>query len=90
MKDFASVVKEARQEKRLSLQQLAGKLGTHKGYCSGFENRKVNPPSPKIIRKMAKLYGLDVLELLILAHIDKAPKEVREIMRDRYSGMLAG
>lgn len=88
MKDFASVVKEARRFKGLTLQQVASKVGTHKGYISGVENRKVNPPSPKIVRKMAKIFDLDVLELLILAAVEKAPKEVREIMREGSLGML--
>lgn len=88
MKDFASVVKEARRFKGLTLQQVASKVGTHKGYISGAENRKVNPPSAKIVRKLAKLFDLDVQELLILAAVEKAPKEVREIMREGSLGML--
>lgn len=88
MKDFASVVKEARRFKGMSLQVVADKVGTHKGYISGIENRKVNPPAPKVVRKMAKLFELDVHELLILAQVEKAPKEVREIMREGSLGML--
>lgn len=88
MKDFASVVKEARRFKGLTLQQVASKVGTHKGYISGIEHHKVNPPSAKLVRKMAKLLDLDVLELLILAVVEKAPKEVREIMREGSLGML--
>jgi transcriptional regulator with XRE-family HTH domain len=88
MKDFASVVREARKSKGLTLQAVASKIGSHKGYCSGFEGRKVNPPSPAIVRKLAKFLGLDVLELLILATVEKAPKEVREIMREGSLGML--
>lgn len=88
MKDFASVVKEARRFKGLTLQQVASKVGTHKGYISGVEHRKVNPPSAKLVRKMAKLFDLDVLELLILAVVEKAPKEVRELIREGSLGML--
>lgn len=82
MKDFASVVKQARRAHLMSLKDVASKVGTHKGYISGIENRKVNPPSKKIVRKLAKLFGLDVLELLILGAVEKAPEEVREIMRE--------
>lgn len=88
MKDFASQVKEARRFKGLTLQQVAVKVGTHKGYISGVENRKVNPPSAKIVRKMAKLFDLDVQELLILGVVEKAPKEVREIMREGSLALL--
>lgn len=88
MKDFASVVKEARRFKGLTLQAVATKVGTHKGYISGVEHRKVNPPSAKIVRKMAKLFQLDVQELLILGVVEKAPPEVREIIREGSLGML--
>lgn len=88
MQDFAAIVKAARLRSGLTLQALAGKLGTHKGYCSGIENRKVNPPSAKVIRKMAKLLVLDVQELLIHATADKAPKEIRELVREGALGML--
>ncbi len=87
MDDFASVVKKARQDKRLTLESLALKLGSHKGYCSGIENRKVNPPSSKIVRKMAKIFGLDVKRLLILAEIEKIDREVREIFREGALGL---
>lgn len=82
MRDFASIVKNARANKGLTLQQLADKVGTEKGYMSGTENRKVNPPSPKITKKMAKVLGLDETELLIYAFIEKAPKEIKDIVRD--------
>jgi transcriptional regulator with XRE-family HTH domain len=88
MRDFASVVKEARRFKGLTLQAVASKVDSHKGYISGIEHRKVNPPSPKIVRKLAKLLDLDLKELLILAAVEKAPKEVREIMREGSLGML--
>lgn len=88
MKEFAAIVKAARQQKGMTLEAVASKLGTHKGYVSGFENRKVNPPSAKLVRKLAKLFGLDEKEMLILAVVEKAPKEVREIIRDGSLGML--
>lgn len=88
MKDFASIVRSARIEKGLTLQAVATKLGSHKGYISGFEHRKVNPPSAKLVKKLAKLLDLDEKELLILSVVEKAPKEVREIIREGALGML--
>ena len=35
MADFATIVRNARLEMGLTLQQLADKIGTEKGYCSG-------------------------------------------------------
>lgn len=86
MTDFATIVRNARLEMGLTLQQLADKIGTEKGYCSGVENRKVNPPSPKIVKRMAKLFGIDPVELLVYSFIEKAPKEIRDIIR---SGALS-
>jgi transcriptional regulator with XRE-family HTH domain len=82
MDTFSTVVKKARLEKHLTLEAVATKIGSHKGYVSGFENRKVNPPSSRIVRKLAKLYGLDQKRLLILAEIEKIDPEVREVFRE--------
>ncbi len=81
MKDFASTLREARTQGGLTLEALARKAGTEKGYLSGIERRKVNPPSPRITRKLARTLGLDVQEFLVHAFVEKAPMEIREIMR---------
>ncbi len=89
MADFATIVRNARLEMGLTLQQLADKIGTEKGYCSGVENKKVNPPSPKIVKKMAKLFKMDPIELLVYSFIEKAPKEIRDIVRSGSLSALA-
>lgn len=86
--DFATTAKEARLAKGLTLEALADKIGTEKGYISGFENRKVNPPSPKIVKRMAKVLGLDETELLIYSFVPKAPKEIRGILLDGALAIL--
>lgn len=83
---FAEILRRARQAMGYSLQKLADKVGTRKGYISALENRKVNPPSPKIVRKLAKTLHLDLDELLIHSFVEKAPKEIIDIVR---SGALA-
>jgi transcriptional regulator with XRE-family HTH domain len=88
MRDFASIVKNARANKGLTLQKLADKLGTKKGYCSGIENRKVNPPSPKITKKMAKVLGLDETELLVYGYIEKAPADIQDFVRKSLTAAL--
>lgn len=80
--DFASTIRAARQEQHLTLQQMATKIGTSKGYCSGIEQKKVNPPAPRLTKKLAKLFGLDETRLLVLAFIEKAPKQIRELVRE--------
>jgi transcriptional regulator with XRE-family HTH domain len=75
---FGDLVRKLRKEKGLTLEAVAKKIGSHKGYVSGIENDKVNPPSVKIIKKYAKLFGQDARTLARLAWVDKAPAILRE------------
>jgi transcriptional regulator with XRE-family HTH domain len=76
--NFGDLVKRLRKEKGLTLEAVAKKIGSHKGYVSGIENDKVNPPSVKIIRKFAKLFVQDEKTLVRIAWADKAPQIIRE------------
>jgi transcriptional regulator with XRE-family HTH domain len=75
---FGDLVKKLRKEKGLMLEAVAKKIGSHKGYVSGIENDKVNPPLVKIIKKLAKLFGQDARAPARLAWVDKAPEIVRQ------------
>lgn len=70
---FGQTIKDARLMRHLTLDALAKKVGTHKGYISGIELGKVNAPSPKMIEKLGKVLGLGVPTLLVIAWIEKAP-----------------
>ena len=78
MSHFGALVKKLRKEKCLTLEAVAKKIGSHKGYVSGIENDKVNPPSVKVILKYAKLFGQDPKMMVRLAWVDKAPNIIRE------------
>ena len=78
MSNFGDLMKRFRKEKGLTLEAVARKIGSHKGYVSGIENGKVNPPSVKIIRKFAKLFGQDERKLVRIAWSDKAPAIIRD------------
>jgi transcriptional regulator with XRE-family HTH domain len=75
---FGDLVKKLRKEKGLTLEAVAKKIGSHKGYVSGIETDKVNPPSVRLIKKFAKLFGQDARVLARLAWVDKAPEILRE------------
>ena len=75
---FGDLVRKLRKEKSLTLEDVAKRIGSHKGYVSGIENDKVNPPSVRIIKKYAKLFGQDARTLVRLAWVDKAPAILRE------------
>ena len=75
---FGELVKSLRKEKGLTLETVAKKVGTHKGYISGIETGKVNPPSVKLIKKFARLFQQDEKHLVRLAWVDKAPLLIRQ------------
>jgi transcriptional regulator with XRE-family HTH domain len=79
--NFGDLVKRLRKERGLTLEQVAKKIGSHKGYVSGIENDKVNPPSVKIIRKFARLFAQDEKNLVRIAWADKAPAIIRDDAR---------
>lgn len=78
MSNFGELMRRLRRERAYSLKTVARKLGTQKGYLSGIENGKVNPPSAKLVKRIAQLYGQDERMLLRLAWADKAPSLIRE------------
>ena len=84
MSRFGDVIRKLRKEQALTLEAVARKTGTHKGYLSGIETGQVNPPSVRFIRKLAKALGQDARRLARLAWVDKAP----EILRDDAEAFL--
>ena len=81
MSNFGELVKRLRKDRRLTLDQVARRIGSHKGYVSGIENGKVNPPSVKFIRKFARLFSHDEKEMVRIAFVDKAPRVIRDEVR---------
>jgi transcriptional regulator with XRE-family HTH domain len=75
---FGHEMRNLRVRAGMTTVALARKLGTHKGYVSGIENAKVNPPSRKILVKMAKALDVDLNWLFKLSVVAKAPKEIRD------------
>lgn len=79
---FGPFVKALRKAAGLTLDVVATRLGTHKGYISGIENRTVAPPSPKFVARFAQLYSVDGKDLLRRAEVEKLPAEIRdEVLR---------
>lgn len=82
MKRFHEIVDEAIRAKGLKLEALAKRCGTHKGYVSGWRRGKVNPPTAKFVRRLAKALDLEPTNLLVLAELEKIDKEVRQLFHD--------
>ena len=75
---FGNLIRELRKEQGLTIELVARKIGTSKGYVSGIENGKVNPPSMKFVLKLAKLLGQEPRLLVRLSWVDKAPAILRD------------
>jgi transcriptional regulator with XRE-family HTH domain len=86
MSSFGDLVKKLRKDRGMTLEQVARKIGSHKGYVSGIENGKVNPPSVKFIRKFAKVFQYDEKDMVRMATVDKAPIMVRDEFRSALAG----
>lgn len=83
MNTFGQVIRARRKQLGLTLDQVARRAGTHKGYVSGIENSKVRPPAPRVVAKIAKALDLDVLDLVELGWAEKAPALIRDRVRTR-------
>lgn len=92
MSNFGDLLRRLRREHGYSLRAVAKKLGTQKGYLSGIENAKVNPPSAKLVKRIAQIYRQDERMLLRLAWADKAPSLIREeaVRRVRHADLEDG
>jgi len=74
MTSYGSAVHKARLEKRLTLEEVADRCWTHKGYISGIENGKVSPPSQRLTRRLARVLGLHTGRMLAAGWWEKRPK----------------
>lgn len=86
MQRFGTILRRARLGRGWTLDDVARRVRSHKGYISGMENRNVNPPSAGLVLKLAQLYGLDGTDLLLHAISEKAPKQVRAELNRRVFG----
>jgi len=77
---FGELVRRLRFENRWTLSDLERKVGVRKGYLCQIETGAVNPPSPRVVRRMAIVFGFERRKLLALAHAVKADKEVRDAL----------
>ena len=90
LKRFGTLLQEARRDQGLTLEEVARRARTHKGYISSIERGKVNPPSAALVVRLAKILGLDPREMLKRAWVQKAPKEIREELMQAIFGVTPG
>lgn len=85
MSNFGAVLSTNRQRRGLTLEAVARKVGSVKGYISRLERGKVAPPSPALCQRFAALYGLDAEDMIELAWATKAPKRIRARVMERIA-----
>jgi HTH-type transcriptional regulator, competence development regulator len=73
---FGTRIQQLRRDRRLTQRTVAEKLQIDFTYLSKLENDRGEPPGEETVRGLAKLYGVDVEELLALA--GRIPAELRE------------
>jgi transcriptional regulator with XRE-family HTH domain len=83
MNRFGTLIRQKRMERGWSLKQAAERLLTFKGYICGIERGTLNPPSPRMTQRIARLYGLDEEQLILLGYVEKAPVKIRGELRRR-------
>jgi len=62
MQELSNYLKKLRRE--MSIRQVAEKTGISNAYLSQLESGKRNKPHPKVLKKLARFYGMPVIEFL--------------------------
>ena len=75
---FGRAVKEARRASGLSQRGLAERVGIDFTYLSKIENKRMDPPSEKVIVALADALATDADELIRLA--GKVPADLAEFL----------
>lgn len=77
---FGERVRELRKQLGISQRELAKESGIDFTYLSKIENNRMDPPSEKVIRRMAEALHADPDQMTILA--GKVPSYVVDIFRE--------
>jgi transcriptional regulator with XRE-family HTH domain len=87
---FGRRLRELRQAKKMTLRDLAAKVGVGFTYLSKIENHKLeegHSPSEKLIHKLAVELDADEQELLFLA--EKVPEVIRRRVMEQPNAFMA-
>lgn len=87
---FGRRLRELRQARRMTLRDLAAKVGVGFTYLSKIENHKLeegHSPSEKLIHKLAVELDADEQELLFLA--EKVPEVIRRRVMEQPNAFMA-
>ena len=91
--DFGLRLRELREKKRLSQQQLADWLGLTRSSISNYENNTQTPPADTLVR-LADIYGVSVdyllgvkndrKRVLVIEGLTPSQEKALEILADEF------
>jgi len=73
------IIRQKREQLRLTLDEVSGRVGFSKPYLSTIETGKVrNPPSDELLTKLEKVLEFEPGLLLHIAHMQRLPADIRQ------------
>jgi phage repressor protein C with HTH and peptisase S24 domain len=73
------IIRERREELKLTLDEVGSRIGFSKPYLSTIETEKVkNPPSDELLTKLEKIFQFEPGLLLHIAHMERIPPDIRQ------------
>ena len=73
------IIREKREQLKLTLEEVSGQVGFSKPYLSTIETGKVkNPPSDELLQGLEKVLKFESGFLLHIAHIERIPSDIRQ------------
>jgi repressor LexA len=76
---LGNIIRKRREELKLTLEEVSGRVGFSKPYLSTVETGKVNnPPSDELLRGLEQVLGFEPGLLLHIAHVERMPSDIRQ------------
>jgi len=76
---LGQIIRQRREEMRLTLDEVANRIGFSKPYLSTIETERVkNPPSDELLTRLEKVLKFKSGLLLHMAHVEDLPADLRQ------------
>ena len=76
---LGQIIRNKREQLRLTLDEVSNKAGFSKPYLSTIETGKVkNPPSDELLAKLERILKFEPGLLLHIAHLERMPTDIRQ------------
>jgi len=76
---LGQILRERREELKLTLDDVSGRVGFSKPYLSTIETGRVkNPPSDELLTKLERVLKFKSGQLLRIAHLQRLPSDIRQ------------